>query len=72
MKFVEVDEWVFVNLDNISSVRLKKIQKHQQEEQEDGDEKIYYWLFTTTADKMFFSKTFKSKEEAREWLVNLY
>lgn len=64
MKFVEVNEGIFVNLDNVSSVTLKK-------SQQDSGDVFYYWVFIAS-DDVFTSQIFKSEGEAREWLFNLY
>ena len=64
MKFVEVDNDVFVNLDNVFNVSISPYSKNK-----------YIWVFYSidnSDDYSVYSRTFNSREEAREWLFNLY
>lgn len=64
MKFVEVDNDVFVNLDNVFNVSISPYSQNK-----------YIWVFYSidnSDDYSVYSRTFDSREEAREWLFNLY
>ena len=69
MRFVEVDEGVFVNLDAVEFVALKTLR---------GDEDRFYFVFVFPntgfelgegyTEPVAYSRIFPTKEEALEWL----
>ena len=69
MKFVEVDEGVFVNLDAVEFVALKTLR-------EDEDRFYFVFVFPNTSfelgegytEPVAYSRIFSTKEEALEWL----
>ena len=61
MRFAEIDDNNFVNLENVCFVDFK------------GDEKYgYRWIFCTTDGEGWVSKDFSSVEEARTWLSETF
>ena len=72
MRFVEVDEGIFVNLDTVEFVALKTLR---------GDEDRFYFVFVFPntsfelgegyTEPVAYSRIFSTKEEALRWFRNL-